>query len=425
MDLQLVKKGLNFSRRNKKWILLLALFGSSSYGAYKFYRSPYITRKRRRLVKLLGALFSVVEIVSDSAETIGVVSRDLKEFLLSDSDEIPNSLKQISKIAQSDEFSHSLMRVSAALTVGILRGYRSGAKDEAELGGEDVSFADRMMNRVLSNAGTGFVSVVVGSFARNLVLGFYANVDTVEGSNRNRRESLISDGGDASRLPAWMNAICSDKCKDLIADSIRVFVSTAVAVYLDKTLDINAYDEFFAGVTNPKHEANVRDMLVSVCNGAVETLVKTSHLVLLNKNSNSDCSSSSGTVNSNSNLNEEESLNQVNGAANLSERWIPGKIQNSQWVNTVSSTLAVPTNRRFMLHMTGRVTLETFRSLVEFLLWKLSSGLRRSVDGIHDQVIDRGLQVVRYFSAKSSIIVTICVALYLHIMCGTRVLLQA
>ncbi|GAB4852393.1 hypothetical protein Ancab_016585 [Ancistrocladus abbreviatus] len=431
MDLQLVKKALDFPRRRKKWLLLLALFGASGYGAYKVYHLPYLTRKRRRILKLLGTLFSVIELVSDSAETIGIVSKDLKEFLKSDSDEIPNSLKQISKIARSDEFSSSLMRVSEAVTVGILRGCGSEKrKNEGELDG-DESLTDRIMDRVFSNAGTGFVSVVAGSFARNLVLGFYANAESVGGSNGSERVSRMSDGVDASNMPGWLNVVCADECKELIAGCIQVFVSTAVAVYLEKTLDINMYDEFFAGLTNPKHEIKVRDTVISLCNGAVETLVRTSHQVLTDKNSNSNLNSSASSHQSDlhhgecSNSHGHQSPYQVRSAAGSSERWVLDKIQNSGLVNMVSSTLAVPSNRRFVLHMTGRVTFETFRSFVEFLLQKLSDGMRRGVHVVHDQVIDKGLQVVQYFSAKTYVIVTICLALFLHITCGTRAFLPA
>lgn len=349
---------------------------------------------------------AVIESVSDCAESIRIVSRDLNEFLRSDCDEIPNSLRQISKIARSEEFGKSLTRVFEALTVGVLTGYR---RCEAK---GDSGVVDRVMDRVLSNAGTGFVSVVVGSFARNLVLGFY------EGGGV----------GGVGRVDSWglvklMNVMCSEQAKNMMADCIQVFVSTAVAVFLDKTMGINAYDEFFAGLTNPKHEGRVRDMLVSVCNGAVETLVRSSHQVLTKKDKSCSCSKSNTNSCSTSDL--ERDVDQGKEAVDLMERWTLDKIQNSKWVTSVSSTLAVPSNRRFVLHITGRVTFETFRSIVEFFLWKVADGLKQSTNFVHNQVIDRGLQVVRYFSAKSSIIITICLALILHVLCGTRALLPA
>ncbi|KAM7266392.1 hypothetical protein ACFE04_004289 [Oxalis oulophora] len=376
MDLQMVVKGLDSSRKRKKWLILMAGLGFSAYGVYKVYNLPSVVKRRESLRKLVGAMISMAELVSDSAEMMSNVSKDWNQFIQSDSDEIPNSLKQVMKIARSDEFAQSLISVSQGMTIGILRGYKVENMNVLK------RYANRVMDTIFSEPGTGFVSVVVGTFARNLVLGLYSRADFDHDSAQ------------------WLNVVCNKKSKELIADCVQKFVSTAIAVYLDKTNGINSYDDFFSGLTNPKHQDNVRDILVTVCNSAVETMVKTSHQVLTDPNESKNVSSD-----------------------NIFEREVSSK--ESSYVRNVSSAWVVPRNQKFVRDVTGRVTYETIQSLVEFLVRKLSDTMKNSFHTVHDEVLDRGQQVVRYIGAKSSIIFTVCLALYLHAFGGSKILMTA
>ncbi|KAD7117772.1 hypothetical protein E3N88_05040 [Mikania micrantha] len=284
--------------------------------------------------------------------SLGVVSKDLKEFIQSDTDEIPNSLRQLSKITRSDEVSESIANVTRALTLGILRGYRVRGRK----GDPDNSFPDRALDKLLSPAGSGFISVVVGSFTKNMVLAVYTGRDV------NESNGSTSSG---SQVQNWVDIIAEEKCKKLIGDCIQQFVSTLVTVYLDKTMDVNPYDQILSGLTNPKHEEKARNLLSSFCNGAIETLVRSSHQVI-------------------SNSNGKELI--LNGG-------IKSRARSNGFVSTISSTLAVPSNRSLVLDVTGRVTFATVRSFLDFFLEQLSIGMKRKVDVVHEEAIDKGREV--------------------------------
>ncbi|KAK6125343.1 hypothetical protein DH2020_040912 [Rehmannia glutinosa] len=354
MDLVLLEKGLEYAKRKKKFVALLGALGLSCYGAYRIYNLPSVVKKRQRLFKLFGALVSVAEMMSDSAEAIGIISKDLKEFLRSDSNQIPQSLKQVSKIARSDEFSESLTRITRASTLGFLRGYQHELIKNGKSFGGDKDFSDRVVDKLFSEAGSGFASVVVGSFARNLVMALYSEWKNDGGSNLN--DSTNADSKSNQYVPRWVEVVCDDKCRELIGDCIRLFVSTTVTVYLDKTMNINTYDEIFSGLTNPKHEAKVRDI------GDEKASTRTKLIPATLK----------------------------------SKKLYEKNHQDSGWVRKMSSTLAVPNNRKFVLDMTGIVTFETVRSFLEFLLQKLSECMKRSVDVVQQEVVDRGVEAIRY-----------------------------
>ncbi|KAL0332359.1 UNVERIFIED_CONTAM: protein PHLOEM PROTEIN 2-LIKE A10 [Sesamum calycinum] len=401
--MELLDKSVDFAKKKKKWVLVLGALGFTGYGAYRVYNLPSVVKKRQRLLKLLGAFISVAEMVSDSAEGIGIVSKDLKDFLGSDSDQIPQSLRQISKIARSDEFSESVTKITRALTVGILRGYQHEMMKNGRSLNGDPGFSDRVMDKLFSDSGSGFASVVVGSFARNLVMALYSEWQQDRGSD-------LDDLPNADHFVSrWVEVACEAKCRELIGDCIRLFVSTAVAVYLDKMMNINTYDEIFSGLTNPKHEAKVRDMLVSVCTGAVETLIRTSHHVWT-----TESAAASKLKSTYSKIDDEDVFGVV--PTSFRAKTLMDENQESGWVRKMSSTLAVPSNRKFVLDMTGTVTFETVRCFLEFLLQKLSECMKRSADVVHEEVVDRGVEAMRYVSGRSSAVTSLCITLCLNIL---------
>ncbi|MED6157178.1 hypothetical protein PIB30_021016 [Stylosanthes scabra] len=411
MELRLLEKGFDYARKRKKSVFILAAVGFAGYGAYRVYHAPTVARKRMRLAKLLGTLLSVAEAVSESSETVTVVSRDLKDFLQSDSDQLPNSLKQISKIARSQHLADSLVTLTRAVTEGVLRGYGSVNPSNADQNDAASPLADRVLDKIFTPAGSGFASVVVGSFARNLVLGFYSGGAGLNSSNENGGSGAAGSSSD------WVDVVCGDKCGELIGNCVQIFVSTAVAVYLDKTMHINPYDDFFSGLTNPKHETKVKDMVVTVCNNAMETLIKTTNQVL--RNSNPNFGEDPPSVTPSSRIEElgveTSSVESKPGSDSEDENGNENEQENeSSWVSRVSSTLAVPSNRRLVLDVTGRVTFETVRSVMEFLLQTFVESIRTCVDVVREAM----LEIVRYAAAKSSVIVTICLSLCLHITTG-------
>jgi hypothetical protein len=366
------RRVLAFARRRRRWLL----WAGAAAGAYLIYRHPAVAARRRRLARLASALASL-------ADAAAAVASDLAAFLRSDSDEVPQTLKQISKLAASPEASASASALSGALAAGVLRGYHSSTTTGSggASPGTDVALSERVLDRVLSADGERLASAVAGSFGRNLVLAFYS------------APSQQPPTADASP-ESWVDALTTRRCQRAIRSWVEVFTATAVGVFIDKTIHINTYDQLFAAATNPAYAARLQVLFVALCSASVETLVKTSHGVLSSANSaagNADASATSGS----------------NGGVAVGDGW----------VETVSSALAVPTNRKLVLDLTGRATFEAVRSFLEFVLWKLRAR--------GDATIGAGLHALRHMSDRSMVIATICIALCLHILNGTWLLVPA
>ena len=68
----------------------------ASLAVYEAYRRGYFTKTTRSLKK-------IVDSAQDAAETLGTLAKDTKEFLSSDSEVVPQSIRQALKLASCSE----------------------------------------------------------------------------------------------------------------------------------------------------------------------------------------------------------------------------------------------------------------------------------------------------------------------------------
>ncbi|KAG2631408.1 hypothetical protein PVAP13_2NG027000 [Panicum virgatum] len=309
------RRVLAFARRRRRWLL----WAGAAAGCYLIYRHPAVASRRRRLVRLASAMASL-------ADAAAAVASDLADFLRSDSDAVPQTLKQISKLAASPEASASASALSGALAAGVLRGYYAATPGSGATPGTEAALSDRVLDRVLSPDGERLASAVAGSFGRHLVLAFYSAAPSQPSTTGASPES-------------WVDALTSRRCQRAIRSWVEVFTATAVGVFIDRTIHINTYDQLFAAATNPAYGARLQELFVALCSTSVGTLVKTSHGVLSSANSTGGDANASANSGSNGGVGE-------------------------GWVETVSSALAVPSNRKLVLDLTGRATFEAGRSFL-------------------------------------------------------------
>eukprot|EP00250_Pteridium_aquilinum_P015969 c22865_g1_i1 orf=309-1832(-) len=141
---------------------------------------------------------------------------------------------------------------------------------------------ERLLGKIFSEPGVNFASAVVGNMACNIVKALFDAFEsqTITGTNGGKPNVSETAEKEKAAISKVVDVLCTQQCRGLITECIQTLVSTTVSVYVDKTKDVNFYDDMVAGITNPSHKDPMKDLLTTVCNGAIETLVKSSHNVM-------------------------------------------------------------------------------------------------------------------------------------------------
>eukprot|EP00271_Cylindrocystis_brebissonii_P007160 TRINITY_DN20387_c0_g1_i1.p1 TRINITY_DN20387_c0_g1~~TRINITY_DN20387_c0_g1_i1.p1 ORF type:complete len:532 (+),score=58.26 TRINITY_DN20387_c0_g1_i1:241-1836(+) len=284
--------------------------------AYYFYNTEYFREQRRRWEKFFRSLSALSEALSSTGNISRVVSRDLHEFLQSDSDEVPQSLRQLLKLTHCPEFQSTVIRFSGSFTEGVVRGISATADairfpsfstqgetqpNESSLRldvrslqtASSSSFAEnlpeKLLDKVFSDAGQGFVSAVVGKAVRTLVETYFEKASQGAGElgsgteqdeggvDENVRRRRPSRSQTSSVLDLCLEVACTRKGKEVLSVVVSTFASNAVSAFLDNTPDVNVFEDIASTLTKEEYKEPMTDILKSVCGEGVEKFVRTSH----------------------------------------------------------------------------------------------------------------------------------------------------
>lgn len=113
--------GLSALPKRRRALLIAASVAVLGYAGYRAYRSDTLAAWRRALKRLAHVLDSASGTLSSGAELTGSMFEDVKEYLDSDTPDLPPRLRQLAQLVQSEEVSAATSQTVAALWAGLQR----------------------------------------------------------------------------------------------------------------------------------------------------------------------------------------------------------------------------------------------------------------------------------------------------------------
>ncbi|KAG0568316.1 hypothetical protein M758_6G009800 [Ceratodon purpureus] len=304
---------------------------------------------------------------------------------------------------------------------------------------------DRLAEKLFSESGKGFASAMVASASRSFVTSVIEHINTSNTSSRD--EGVESGGGVVEGLVSFAR---SDDGKAVLMDWIQTFVGTAVSVYLDRTKDINTFDELAVSLEKPEHRGAITDLLSTVCEASTSSFVRTSHEVLTSSPTGSKQNSVPKVIVPSADLGElfhdtedsevfydmgeQEPISPSYSPVKWKGKTIVGRSEPvpTNYIEQISNVLAVPSNRKLILDIAGTMTSSAVRSTIDVSLGKVSAALGgkgkepASKDEIHEAPRRSGVgeklqtvgDVTKAAMDKSVVLMTMCFAVCLHSVVG-------
>jgi len=195
--------------------------------------------------------------------------RDLDKFLHSEEDEIPPTLRQVAKLLQAPAVTSATAATVHALYNGLYTTSDHGHVNSKDLTTRSTTqkpaALDKILDAVLSERGHTLVSVAVSMAARNAVTAY------CEASNQQQHDASISNHKTSTdKILDFLGSISGQQ---LAVASMATLATEGVRVYMDRTLDINFYEDLFASMAKTEHLSAVKECVGVFAKEAVSALL--------------------------------------------------------------------------------------------------------------------------------------------------------
>lgn len=254
-------------QRNRRRNLIVA--GTASVAGavllYKLFHSEPVARAWRQYQRLVLAFSSYNKAFLAGAEISAAISNDLKSFLQSDSQELPQTLRQLAQLFQAEETQAVASSIAAATVRGIMSATQgTGASASGGL--------DSMLNALTSEKGHNLVSLAVSVAARASTRTY---CECVERSAAAAKASEEATGVLADTLVQQvLRFACTPEGERLCMMGVTNFVTNATSVYCQNLEGTNFWSDLFAAMVKPEHKEVAGHMTRCFINELTNTVRK-------------------------------------------------------------------------------------------------------------------------------------------------------
>lgn len=289
----------NWWRRNKLYVVAACGVVAGGAAAWQLYQSQSWASARSTLRKALATAKRANEACSSTAEALAVLTADLSAFLQSDSDEVPQSLRQLAKLAQCPDIQAAISATTASAVQG------AATVICASPGEAQLPIIDRIIEAFLSDRGRSLVSLAVGAAARSSTDAFcdavratvFQGMTGAPGRpisssavsiymstphiGRGTPAALLTPNSSPPRgqqqqqhsqqpgpsqfsLGDLVTLLTGPQVQQLLTSLTETGIRTAVGTYCERSNPQGMFEPLIAAISQPEHKQALIDLLTAV-----------------------------------------------------------------------------------------------------------------------------------------------------------------